>query len=381
MNKQDLNKAFTTVFISAVVGFVLAVAIVALISCGRQTTNERAQPNAEQTAITQLQNQVMALQGTVTQINNFTSNEYDTCNNTGDGTSAFVQQVCKIAKSASADDLVQLKGELGNYVNNLTIEIQAAETSITAVQTQETTDVTAINAQIASINGQITTINSSLATLQTQMTNANTAITALQNTVNGITNTLNNTLTDIEIGTENVGAGPLYETVERRTDKTKIVAYVEAFGTPIALSNNSLTATNASNSIKITLTAHGLNVGSLINLAGLVGSKGITNADIAGYQVVASVVDANNFTILVKNNATGSGTFGGNTGTLSTVLGVGLGQIWTTANGADVAVRTTSYGTAYNFIVLVNGNLCYDKTVAAQTFAIINAQGVNVVCK
>lgn len=355
--------------------------LVALSSCGPNKQNDRQAAPAPDPRIVQLQTEVEALQGTQTQINNFVAGEYDTCAATGDGTAAFVQQVCKIAQSAAASLLTQLKGEMGTYDNWFKAQLQAVSDSVVALTTQESTDVATLNASITAINTQITTINSSITTLQSQMTSAQSAITALQTLTASISGTLNNTISTLEIGTENVAAGPLYETIERRTDKTKIVGYVEAFSAAVSLGSNPLTATNGSASIKVNLTAHGLSVGTQIQLAGLVGNRGFVANDVTGYVVVASVVDANNFTFVANHTATANGAFGGNAGTYQVVTGRGLAQVWISTSGADTVVRTTSYGTPYNWIVLANGNVCYDKTVAAQTFATISAQGANVACK
>lgn len=332
--------------------------------------------------ISELEDKILGLIDTQSQLSSIVNSDFATCPVSGDTADALVNKICKIAQAATIETRVELKGQLGVYVNILENQIAGANADIAAAKATQQADVSAINVQIASISGQIATINSSLTTLGTRMTSAEAAITALQVLVNSINAVLSGTMESLEIGTENVSAGPVYESLLRRVDKTRINAYIEAITTPVALPSNPMNVSSGSNIITITLVAHGLAAGDMVLISGLVGSKGFSSADINGFLEISTVINANSFTVNISRNSSGNGTFGGNSGTISRLLGRGLGTIWITANGADAVVRTTTLGGKnYSFTIKANGTVCYDKTNNNATFATINAAGVNIICK
>ena len=352
-------------------------------SCGRSTKTEdvRTRETGTQAQIDNLKDQILQLQGTQAQINALVNSDFATCPTSGNTANPLINTMCKVAQYATNEQRVLLEGEIGTWTKMLGDQIQNLDDSLTNTTNQETSDVATINASITAINTSITSINANIATLQTQMTSANTAIATLQTQINGAIGTINGAMTTVSIGAENISAGPFFESILRSTDKSKVNAYVQA-STQVALSNNALTATNGSTSIKITLTTHGYLIGDSLYFTGLVGSKGLSNEDVNGLFMVASVVDANNFTITVCRQANASGAFGGTTGTVKKITGQGLATVWTTASGADTVVRTTSVGSKpYNFIITATGDVCYDMTNNAQVFATIAAKGTNIVCK
>ena len=356
--------------------------IVFVLSCGshHDTENFRTQPSS-QSQIKDLQNKVLELQGTQAQLSALVNSDFATCPSSGNTVNPLINTMCKVAQYATNEQRVLLEGELGTWSKILGDQIQNVDDSLVNAIAQESSDVTAINASIVTISASITTINSSIATLQTQMTSANAAISTLQTQVNGAIGVISGAMTTISIGLENINAGQFYESILRSTDKSKINAYVQA-STLVSLASNALTATNNSTSVKITLTAHGYSVGDSLYLTGIVGSKGLTNEDVNGMFIVASVVDANNFTITVCRNANNTGAFGGTTGSIKKITGQGLATVWTTASGADTVVRTTSVGSKpYYFIIDIAGNVCYDTTNSTQIFATIAAKGTNITCK
>jgi hypothetical protein len=122
------------------------------------------------------------------------------------------------------------------------------------------------------------------------------------------------------------------------THKYKITAPTNATGTV----NNggavpAFTTTNASSSVSVLLTAHGLSVGSTIVFPIATTARGVT---IQGLYSVASVTDANNFVITVNTQATSGGTFSMNSGNAEIVYYLALGP-----QAAGVGYGLGTYGT------------------------------------
>jgi hypothetical protein len=84
------------------------------------------------------------------------------------------------------------------------------------------------------------------------MTTANSAIASIQSQLAAITSTLNGVMSIVDIGTENPTAGPVYESVLRRADKTRVNAYIDAYSSWVTLGSNPLTATNNTPNITVT---------------------------------------------------------------------------------------------------------------------------------
>jgi len=79
----------------------------------------------------------------------------------------------------------------------------------------------------------------------------------------------------------------------------------------ITLTNNPLTSVSGSSAISVHLDNHNLFVGSLVTLGGVVLAPGIDVAELNKTHIVESIIDADNFTIVVDSNAIATGTFGG----------------------------------------------------------------------
>lgn len=385
---QDQLNKYTLIVVTLVIGTVLGFL---LSSCGSDKPDDKRtynydQPKVDDTdkRIKDLETQILALQGTSAQIDNLIQSDFATCPVSGNTADSLINQICKISQAANVEQIIATKGMLATINQSLTEQINAINDSIVTLDSREASDIQAINTQITTISGQIATINTTLTTLGTRMTNAETAITALQTLTNSINQTVNGTMTSFDIGTENLSAGPVYESVLRMVDKSRINAYVEAYGSMLSLPNNCANSTNGSPDVTITMTAHGLVVNDLVHLQGIAGSNGFTNGDIIGDFVVKTVPTVNTFVVTLRRNATSNGNFGGSSGlpVAYKVIGRGMGTVWKTADGADIAVRVTTVGTKhYNWLVKSTGFVCYDKTNNAATFATIIANGVNIVCK
>lgn len=79
----------------------------------------------------------------------------------------------------------------------------------------------------------------------------------------------------------------------------------------VVLANNPLSSVSGSNVITVVVPNHNLFVGSRVKIGGVVTAPGINVADINTTHDVASVVDADVFTIVVGSNANATGSFGG----------------------------------------------------------------------
>jgi hypothetical protein len=125
----------------------------------------------------------------------------------------------------------------------------------------------------------------------------------------------------------------------------------------------------------------GLVAGDTVDISDAIGGRGISSGHLKG-EFDVSAVTISTFTITVAKAATSGGTLGSSFTTIRRVNGRGLGTVWVTANGADAAVRQTNLGTKpYNFRIKATGDICYDTTSNTASFATINAEGVNIVCK
>ena len=230
--------------------------------------------------------------------------------------------------------------------------------------------------------------------LTLRMVNAEAAILALQNLTASITGVLAGNLIEIMIGSENVLAGPLYESCLRRQDKKSFTCYIEAYGPLLSLPNNPVTAVLSSPVVTVSTASHGLSVGDRVQLSDLAEGRGFSSGDLYGDFVVASVPNVNSFTVALRRNATANGTFGGTVGLARKVNGRGMSTLWKSQDPSDTAVRVSNLGSKrYHFILrrltsdVSNSSaaLCYDKTDHAATFSTINAGpeggGGNIICK
>ena len=350
-----------------------------------QKPNDSADSNKAENEkrLKDLENQVLALTGVQTQINSIIQSDFATCPNSGDTADALINKICKVAQAANVESRVQLKGELSQYLAQLSAKIGGVNTSLVTLRADFEANAASVTAQIAAINTAIGALQSDIFTLQSQMSSAQSAIAALQALTASIAGSIAGSMQSFDVGSENVAAGPLYETLLRDTAKTRINAYVEGQETPVSLPGNPVVAVNGSSTVTINYSAaHSLVVGNVISLSGLNGAKGFTDADLVGDHPVLTVPSTTSITVALGRNASAGGAFGGSSGIATKISGRAMGTIWKVADGADAAVRQTTIGTLrYNFIVKANGDVCYSTTVASATFATISAGGVGVTCK
>jgi hypothetical protein len=349
-----------------------------IAACGAETVHidRRTNPTDQSDQIKRLQDQILALQGTSSQISGLIESDFATCPVSGSTADALINKICQVAHAVSDEQSAAIKSQLATVNTWVQGQLNAVNDNLVALDAVEQNDVATINATITTINSTLVTVNSTLGTLGTRMTNA------LQTAIASINASLNGTMRPFDIGIENLAAGPLYETVLRLTDKTRINAYVEAVGANANLGSNPVTASSGSSTVTVTAVAHGFAAGYLVHMQGLTSGRGFSAGDLTGDFVVVTAPTADTFTVVIRKNASSSGTTGGSGGVVNRVQGRGMGTVWKTSDGADAAARVTNLGTkAYNWIVKANGDICYSTTNNSATFAVINAGGAGVVCK
>lgn len=370
--------------------FTLLGIVMALCSCSSQehikapgTVNTLPANEDNDKRLAELKKTIATLDLTQAQLAALLSSDFATCPSSGETADPLINKICKVAKAATVEDRVKLQSQLSSYIDKMGETIDSMKEQM--ARGPSATDMVTVNALITSIQGQITSVTTSISTLQTQMSSVQSAVSALQTLTGAINGTLSGAMESVEIGTENSSIGPVAESVLRRIDRTRINAYVEAWGPQINLANDPVTVTNGSSTGTVAITAHGLVVGDMLHVSGLTEGKGLSAGDVNGEFLVQSVINANSLTIIMGRAATSSGNTGGTLGFGKQIIGRAMSTVWTAADGADSAVRTTSGATRkYNFIIKqVSGvwNLCYDKTNRSATFATINAVGTNIICK
>jgi len=393
-----------------------------LFACGTDHVDYRTRGHTE-TDTDKLNKTILELKGLQAQISTLILSDYATCTSTpsdgGSTNDALIRKICQIAQASTIESKNQLKGELQAYINTLETELNSVQDRLATVEantantSQILTDLygtgnSCATATAGSICARVTALESSVSTLQSQMTSANSAISVLQGQVAAINATINaavaGMMTEVTIGNENLAAGPLYESVLRKQDRTRINAYIEDIAANQSLGNNPFSASNGSPTVTVTLTAHGLSVGNVVKFDGLQSGRGFLSGQVNDSYIVDTVPNANTFTITMTSNATSGGTFGGSVGYFYKINGRGLGQAWAQADGEVYATSTFS-NKPYKFLITGAatvfgaaptgaslpvgwagltpgfGFICYSKTDRSATAATIKAGGANIVCK
>lgn len=338
-----------------------------LIGCGDQSGD----PYGSGSQLDEINSRIDSLAVVAENLNVIVMSDFASCNETGDTSDPLVNKICQIAQASTVEVQSELQNQLGLFVNELEREIAAVET-----------DLLAANANLDLINANLANMQVEVDALDVRMTSAEAAILVLQNLTASINGTLQGTMRAVLIGEENVLAGPVYESILIRTDRTKVNGYVEAYGAYQSFGSNPLRASNGSPNVTVTLTAHGFSPGDRVEMSGLTAGRGFLTADLIGIFTVNTAPTANTFTITLRRNATSNGTLGGNTGVIREFNGRGMSGLWTSGQVSDSAVRVTNAGSAaYNFIIRrrasdvtnATAEICYSKNSATASFVVINA--------
>lgn len=321
-----------------------------LVSCSVGQEQLAVDPNAATTTtgtgtsadvdakIKALQDQILALSGTSDLITGLINSDFATCPNSGDTSDALIRKICQVSQAANVEQMIAIKEQLTSVNSALKEKLNAVNDDITAINASSSS----VQSQITSIQSTITTLQGNITTLQGQMTSANSAISALQSLTASISTALAGTMSPLEIGTENVAAGPVYETVLRLADKSRINAYVESYTSTISLANNALTPTNGSATVTVakptatitvtiaspavvTWTAHGFALRDpvIFSTTGAL-PTGLTAGTI---YYVSNVVNANSFQLSTTQGGTSLNTSGTQSGTHTGSIGLAVNDL------------------------------------------------------
>ena len=384
-----------------------------------QPTVTQPDPTSE---IQKLRDQVLSLSGTVSQINSLVLSDWATCTPGGvDALTALQQNICRIAQAATVEAKIQLKGELSSFVQTQDAALRAlsnrldnaaSNVDIVMLKTDvygNATGATCSTPIAGSVCARLNSVESSITALQSTVASQGTSISGLISsvaTINGqLTQVINGAMIELAIGSENLSAGPLFESVLRNPLRSRLTAYVEAVGANVAVSNNGCSTSNGSPTVTMTTaTAHALVIGNVIKLGGLTSCNGLSSAVMNDQYVVASVPSTTTFTFTAPSNATSGGNGGGNGGFMQQINGRGLAQFWITTSGTTQASTTFSNrpytfyitGTSTTFtsaptagalptgwagLTSGAGFVCYDITNRSATQSTVLAGGINIICK
>ncbi len=356
-----------------------------VLSCSEESQikpeNDKKTTNKEE----ELENSLRYLQG---QINSLIESDFATCNSVGIN-DTLATKICQIAQAATVEDITELKSNLALFSSSLNEKLQDTQNDFAVLEAQWK--------KIFGVSFPGTT-GGATPTLSDCLNNNATAsliecMKISASAINNLATTVAKTMLVVEIGTENLLAGPTYEQILRLSDKTRINAYMDGLGSLITTNDpNPIDTTNTSSTIVINATAHGLNTGNKIKMRSCSSGNGLLAKHLYG---IFSITKINNdsFSIVLSASASATGSIGSNSCEISSYTGAGMNTIWTTADVQDTAVRTTnSSSIIYNFMICKNssneGILCYDSTDNLATYATIFAGlGVNcagsgnIVCK
>lgn len=395
-----------------------------------------ATDNSVEAQIQSLKDQFLALTGTSNLITGLVSSDFATCPLSGNTSDALINKICKVAQAANAEQLIAIKDQLSSINNMLKEKLNAInddiatlndslasdEALITTIQGNITSLTTSLNNLISTVNGTLTPIE-----IGSENSSAGPSYESVMRLVDK--SKIYASTQSYNSGNITLGSNPITPVNGSATVTiTRTTSTVTATGTPstftwtthpfttkdpilFTTTNTLPTGITASkvyyvnvltnNTFQVSATpggtaigsgagtgthkaTFGLVVGDTIFLAGLTaGVAGYVVADITGDHKVTAVTNPGSFQIVLRKTATASTAFGGAAGYFYKFYPQGLNSIWATANGADTAVRSTTIGTIpYNYAITSTGDICYDTTNAAQTFAnIITTPTVNVICK
>lgn len=365
-----------------------------LFACGGETSYE--DNRTHQSPYDNLRNQLIQLQSELAAI---VASDYASCSGS---LSAAAQNICKIAQAATVESQVEMRGELNQLATELESRILAGSYDDEEIRDRVDTLETNFNTLSGAwerIYGDVFPNTSPAGPTPTESdcrtaaANASVmeclvvqgdAIATLQSAVSVLSGAVNGTMSIVEVGSENVLAGPVYEQMVRLGDKSKINAYTDGLSAPLTVGNNPIDPTNGSPNVVITSTAHGLTAGDKVDLEDCSSGAGFTWQHLRNkFEVLAAPAPtANTFAINLGKNATNSSNFGGSLCIVRKFTGAGMSTVWVSADPSDAAVRKTTGGTkSYNFIIkkgltgggATEGYVCYDQTNRSATYATINA--------
>lgn len=225
----------------------LLVIMVLLVSCGTEKVDKRTK-HREDPEITKLKEQVLALQGTIAQINAFTANDFSDCDS---GLPPFETKICEIAQTATAEQSIRFKSQLSEVVKIYQDELYGEDCindtdpgcPVTGSILDQLDDVADHSTDIAALQSDVLQLQSDLAAVESRLDDFNgsgnsieTVITAIQNDIVLIESRLDDleavvdsgdVFKTIEICDDIVNSGPIYETFLMTGDRLKVIGYLQ----------------------------------------------------------------------------------------------------------------------------------------------------------
>ncbi|MCC7460411.1 MAG: hypothetical protein IT286_03825 [Proteobacteria bacterium] len=348
------------------------------------------------------------------------------CPASGATSNPLVRKICQVANSVVAATRTELINQLQQFVSQMQSEINHINTDISDLKDQSA-DLNGrledVEYLIDDIDDRISALESALTALEGRMTSAEAAIDALELLTAGLANDIADLqaaideimdildsldinggipggIENILIGYDNPTAGPFFELVTARLDRTRIDGLVTEIGAWVNTNASPLSNyQNPQNIVRIAINAHSFVVGDRVELSGFTFADYSTNLPSNALNgKVLEVIAINANWIEVNLGITGSywmnGPNGGNAGQVRRHGGSGMSTLWSSGNASDTAVRVTTAGAKpINFIIRRQASdatnatfeLCYSRTVLLETFSNINAASEggsgNIVCK
>lgn len=358
-------------------------------TCGDKNTIEANEIRGNEDAtgrLPKLERQLAELRDAQHKIESLVKSEFANCDETGETKDPLINRMCTVAQAATVESRIEMQAQLAKFSKSLNEKISALTDDFARLNES----VLSTDARIATLEAGISELQNNITALTARVTSAESAIKALQDSLAGIKTSLSNTVEAIEIGAENVAAGPVYETLLRKFDRSSIVAYGEDYGTVLPIDGkNAIVATNGSDVATVPQGGDTLSVGDTLRATACVGDLKVFSVHINGEFRVTSVGPATGgktpFTFKMERKTSGNTTVGGDTCTIVQLGSRGLRRIWQVSDGEDSVVRSTTWSSMpYNYIVRMQSgvwSVCYDKDSAQATFDALRAGGSSVICK
>lgn len=228
---------------------IIGILCIVVVSCSTQHIDTRSKKS--DTELDKLKAQVLDLQGTVTQINNFVASDFTNCST---GLPDFETKICQIAQTATAEQQVIFSGQLQQVVKIFQTEIYGddcinsvdpgcpvagsilAEIDANDSQVSQNTndiaqlqaDVLQLQADLASINSRLNDFNGSGSSIEVVISGIEADILALESRIEAIEQIVNNgdVYRTYFICGDISNSGPVYEPILGTGDQLKFYGYI-----------------------------------------------------------------------------------------------------------------------------------------------------------
>jgi len=350
--------------------------LILFVGCGATEPERRTYRADPKDPNEEIKKKLLELQG---QLQSLIQSDWADCN--GGSLSDAAKSICKIAKAATEETRVEMRGAIQDLATQLESQIDDTQTDFATMsgvwKKLYGVDFPLTTGAAVPTLADCTAFNSTASTFECVKVQG-AAIQSLQTTVAVLSGTISGSMTSIRIGTENLAAGPLYEEVVRLADFSRINAYTDGLSASIAMGANPIAATNGSSTVTITTSAvHGLVVDNFVRLTLCTSGRGFTAGDLNNTFTVLTVPTTTTFTIsFTPTLASSGGSLGASTCLLKKYSGAGFTTIWEDTSASDTVVRRTMGSKGYNFAICKttggDGKICYSNADNNATFATIS---------